>query len=73
MKLVSRIKKVQEDLSALQEQCRELLAAKQVLILSHFLMLILCFGLRGKCLMKCLLTVSQVFLFKISYVPFTVG
>ncbi|XP_058203553.1 uncharacterized protein LOC131317887 [Rhododendron vialii] len=32
MKLVSRIKKVQEDLSALQEQCRELLAAKQDLI-----------------------------------------
>ncbi|XP_050216518.1 uncharacterized protein LOC126667572 [Mercurialis annua] len=32
MKLVNRIKKVQEDLSALKEQCRELLAAKQDLI-----------------------------------------
>ncbi|KAJ0031663.1 hypothetical protein Pint_12536 [Pistacia integerrima] len=32
MKLVSRIKKVQEDLSTLKEQCRELLAAKQDLI-----------------------------------------
>ncbi|XP_057511044.1 uncharacterized protein LOC130793393 [Actinidia eriantha] len=32
MKLVSRIKKVQEDLSSLKEQCRELLAAKQDLI-----------------------------------------
>ncbi|GFZ08268.1 hypothetical protein Acr_20g0000760 [Actinidia rufa] len=30
MKLVSRIKKVQEDLSSLKEQCRKLLAAKQV-------------------------------------------
>ncbi|KAH7841743.1 hypothetical protein Vadar_033706 [Vaccinium darrowii] len=32
MKLVSRIKKVQEDLLSLQKQCRELLAAKQDLI-----------------------------------------
>ncbi|XP_052204165.1 uncharacterized protein LOC127809421 isoform X2 [Diospyros lotus] len=32
MKLVSRIKKVQEDLASLKEQCRELLAAKQDLI-----------------------------------------
>ncbi|KAL9442845.1 hypothetical protein AB3S75_016246 [Citrus x aurantiifolia] len=32
MKLVSRIKKVQEDLPILKEQCRELLAAKQDLI-----------------------------------------
>ena len=31
MKLVSRIKKVQEDLLTLKEQCRELLTAKQVL------------------------------------------
>lgn len=31
MKLVSRIKKVQEDLLILKEQCRELLTAKQVL------------------------------------------
>lgn len=30
MKLVSRIKKVQDDLPILKEQCRELLAAKQV-------------------------------------------
>lgn len=30
MKLVSRIKKVQEDLPILREHCRELLAAKQV-------------------------------------------
>ncbi|CAK9133795.1 unnamed protein product [Ilex paraguariensis] len=29
MKLVSRIKKVQEELSSMKEQCRELLAAKQ--------------------------------------------
>ncbi|XP_024029182.1 uncharacterized protein LOC21390543 [Morus notabilis] len=32
MKLVSRIKKIQEDLSALKEQCHELLSAKQGLI-----------------------------------------
>uniref|UniRef100_A0A5B7A0S9 Protein FAM33A n=1 Tax=Davidia involucrata TaxID=16924 RepID=A0A5B7A0S9_DAVIN len=32
MKLVSRIKKIQEDLSSLKEQCRELLTAKQDLI-----------------------------------------
>ncbi|XP_047339319.1 uncharacterized protein LOC124942807 [Impatiens glandulifera] len=32
MKLVSRIKKVEEDLSTLKDQCRELLAAKQDLI-----------------------------------------
>ncbi|KAL0016581.1 hypothetical protein SO802_003650 [Lithocarpus litseifolius] len=32
MKLVSRIKKVQEDLLILKEQCRELLTAKQDLI-----------------------------------------
>ncbi|KAJ4959409.1 hypothetical protein NE237_026520 [Protea cynaroides] len=32
MKLVSRIKKIQEDLSTLKEHCRELLAAKQDLI-----------------------------------------
>ncbi|KAJ4707743.1 spindle and kinetochore-associated protein 2 [Melia azedarach] len=32
MKLFSRIKKVQEDLPILKEQCRELLAAKQDLI-----------------------------------------
>lgn len=31
MKLVSRIKKIQQDLSTLEEQCRELLTAKQVL------------------------------------------
>lgn len=31
MKLVSRLKKMQEELSTLQEQCRELLSAKQVL------------------------------------------
>ncbi|XP_058067808.1 uncharacterized protein LOC131217081 [Magnolia sinica] len=31
-KLVSRIKKIQDDLSSLKEQCRELLAAKQDLI-----------------------------------------
>lgn len=30
MKLVARIKKIQEDVSFLSEQCRELLAAKQV-------------------------------------------
>ena len=30
MKLLSRIKKVQEDLLTLKEQCRELLKAKQV-------------------------------------------
>lgn len=33
MKLVSRIKKVQDEMSSLKEQCRELLAAKQVLLL----------------------------------------
>ncbi|OVA03165.1 hypothetical protein BVC80_8085g5 [Macleaya cordata] len=32
LKLVSRIKKIQEDLSSLKDQCRELLAAKQDLI-----------------------------------------
>ncbi|KAA8525650.1 hypothetical protein F0562_007468 [Nyssa sinensis] len=32
MKLVSRIKKIQEELSSLKEQCRELLAAKQDLV-----------------------------------------
>ncbi|BBG95011.1 hypothetical protein Prudu_003441 [Prunus dulcis] len=32
MKLVSRIKKIQEELSTLEEQCRELLSAKQDLI-----------------------------------------
>ncbi|XP_059640394.1 uncharacterized protein LOC132282665 [Cornus florida] len=32
MKLVYRIKKIQEDLSSLKEQCRQLLAAKQDLI-----------------------------------------
>ncbi|XAR71477.1 hypothetical protein NMG60_11028754 [Bertholletia excelsa] len=32
MNLLSRIKKIQEDLSYLKEQCRELLAAKQDLI-----------------------------------------
>ncbi|XP_062097213.1 uncharacterized protein LOC133803258 [Humulus lupulus] len=32
MKIVSRIKKIQEDLSTLKEQCRELLSAKQDLI-----------------------------------------
>ncbi|PON73188.1 Spindle and kinetochore-associated protein [Parasponia andersonii] len=32
MKLVSRIKRIQEDLSTLKEQCRELLSAKQDLI-----------------------------------------
>ncbi|KAK6237065.1 hypothetical protein SCA6_012402 [Theobroma cacao] len=32
MKLVSRIKKIQEELSSLTEQCRELLSAKQDLI-----------------------------------------
>lgn len=31
MKLVSRMKKIQEDLLTLKEQCHELLAAKQVL------------------------------------------
>lgn len=31
MKLCNRIKKIQEDLTTLKEQCRELLAAKQVL------------------------------------------
>jgi hypothetical protein len=36
MKLVSRIKKVQEDLLNLKEQCRELLKAKQVLSSSFF-------------------------------------
>lgn len=34
MKLVSRIKKIQEELSSLTEQCRELLSAKQVLFLN---------------------------------------
>ncbi|KAG4136898.1 hypothetical protein ERO13_D07G037233v2 [Gossypium hirsutum] len=33
MKLVSRIKKIQEELSSLTEQCRELLSAKQVLFI----------------------------------------
>ncbi|CAK9163694.1 unnamed protein product [Ilex paraguariensis] len=37
MKLVSRIKKVQEELSSMKEQCRELLAAKQVDVWLHFL------------------------------------
>ncbi|TXG62290.1 hypothetical protein EZV62_013653 [Acer yangbiense] len=32
MKLVSRVKKLQEDLSTLKDQCQELLAAKQDLI-----------------------------------------
>nr|GMD21754.1 spindle and kinetochore-associated protein 2-like [Ipomoea batatas]GMD23325.1 spindle and kinetochore-associated protein 2-like [Ipomoea batatas]GMD24707.1 spindle and kinetochore-associated protein 2-like [Ipomoea batatas] len=32
MKLVSRINKIQEELASIQEQCRELLAAKQDLI-----------------------------------------
>lgn len=31
MKLVSRIKKIQDDISTLKEQCREVLTAKQVL------------------------------------------
>ena len=31
MKLVSRIKKIQDDISTLKEQCREVLIAKQVL------------------------------------------
>lgn len=30
MKLVSRIKKIQDDISSIKDQCRELLAAKQV-------------------------------------------
>lgn len=30
MKLVSRIKKIQQDLSTLEDQCRHLLTAKQV-------------------------------------------
>uniref|UniRef100_A0A9I9EEA5 Protein FAM33A n=1 Tax=Cucumis melo TaxID=3656 RepID=A0A9I9EEA5_CUCME len=30
MKLVSRIKKIQDDISTLKEQCREVLTAKQV-------------------------------------------
>lgn len=30
MKLVYRVKKIHEDVSALKEQCRELLSAKQV-------------------------------------------
>ncbi|KAM7459608.1 hypothetical protein LguiA_036602 [Lonicera macranthoides] len=32
MKLVSRIKKIQDDISSIKDQCRELLAAKQNLI-----------------------------------------
>ncbi|KAK9698168.1 hypothetical protein RND81_08G086400 [Saponaria officinalis] len=32
MKLVARIKKIQEDMSSLKDQCRQLLAAKQDLI-----------------------------------------
>ncbi|GFZ08271.1 hypothetical protein Acr_20g0000790 [Actinidia rufa] len=50
MKLVSRIKKVQEDLSSLKEQCRKLLAAKQITAICIkgdgrcSLVLIPCFG-----------------------------
>ena len=39
MKLVSRIKKIQEDLSTLKEQCRELLSAKQVHFFTFFFFL----------------------------------
>lgn len=38
MNLVSRIKKIQEELTTMKEQCRELLAAKQVCNFSN------CFG-----------------------------
>lgn len=30
MKLVERLKKIEEEMSSLKDQCRELLAAKQV-------------------------------------------
>ena len=30
MKLVARVKKIQDELSSLKDQCRQLLAAKQV-------------------------------------------
>lgn len=37
MKLVSRIKKIRDDISTLKEQCREVLMAKQVLFFIYFL------------------------------------
>lgn len=36
MKLVARVKKIQEEVSSMNEQCRELLAAKQVFVNSLF-------------------------------------
>lgn len=44
MKLVARIKKIQEEVSFLNEQCRELLAAKQV---SFFMDLIYLYFFKG--------------------------
>lgn len=41
MKLVARIKKIQEDVSFLSEQCRELLAAKQVSVHNFLYLLFL--------------------------------
>lgn len=36
MKLVARVKKIQEEVSSMNQQCRELLAAKQVFVNSLF-------------------------------------
>jgi len=36
MKLIARIKKIQDELSSLKDQCRELLTAKQVKKLNPF-------------------------------------
>jgi len=41
MKLVSRIKKIQEEISILKGQCHELLAAKQVITCFNILQCIL--------------------------------
>ncbi|KAJ0445991.1 putative spindle and kinetochore-associated protein [Helianthus annuus] len=37
MKLVARIKKIQDELPSLKEQCRELLSAKQVIYYYYYL------------------------------------
>lgn len=42
MKLVARVKKIQEEVSSMNEQCRELLAAKQVFVNSLFFFFFLC-------------------------------
>lgn len=45
MKLVARVKKIQDEVSSMNEQCRELLAAKQVFVNSlFFFFFFLCIG-----------------------------